>query len=62
MIYITQLIYIIDGQEAVFNEFESITIPIIFRYNGRLLLRIRPTANTFIEEPYEIHSFSEKVR
>lgn len=59
MILITQLIYIIDGQEKVFNEFESIAIPTILRYNGRLLLRIRPTKDNFIEshieQPYELH-------
>ncbi|MBN8858040.1 MAG: hypothetical protein J0H29_06610 [Sphingobacteriales bacterium] len=59
MIFITQLIYIIDGQEKTFNEFENIAIPAISKYNGRLLLRVRPTENTFIgahiEKPYEIH-------
>ncbi len=59
MISITQLIYIIEGQEQVFNEFENIAIPIILKYNGRLLLRIRPTEVNFIEshieKPYEIH-------
>jgi uncharacterized protein (DUF1330 family) len=59
MIYITQLIYITDGQEKTFDEFESIAIPIISKYSGRLLLRIRPTENSFIEnqisKPYEIH-------
>ena len=59
MIYITQLIYIIKGQEQVFDEFESIAIPAILKYNGRLLLRVRPAENTFIEnhidKPYEIH-------
>jgi uncharacterized protein (DUF1330 family) len=59
MIFITQLIYIVAGQEQVFNEFESIAIPTILKYNGRLLLRIRPTENNFIEhhieKPYEIH-------
>lgn len=59
MILITQLIYIIDGQEKTFNEFESVAIPAISKYNGRLLLRIRPTGSTFIEahidRPYEIH-------
>ena len=59
MIFLTQLIYIKDGQEAVFNEFEDIAIPAILKYNGRLLLRVRPTENTFIEyhidKPYEIH-------
>ncbi|HSN09535.1 MAG TPA: hypothetical protein VLS85_10870 [Hanamia sp.] len=59
MIYFTQLIYIKEGQEQVFDEFEDIAIPAILRYNGRLLLRIRPTENSFIEhhidKPYEIH-------
>jgi uncharacterized protein (DUF1330 family) len=59
MIYITQLIYIIDGQENIFNQFEDIAIPIIAKYNGRLLLRVRPTESNFIEnqieKPYEIH-------
>jgi uncharacterized protein (DUF1330 family) len=59
MIYFTQLIYIKEGQEQVFDEFEAIAIPAILKYNGRLLLRIRPSENSFIEnsidKPYEIH-------
>lgn len=59
MIYITQLIYIIEGQEEVFDQFEIIAIPTILKYNGRLTLRIRPTDDTVIEsnieKPYEIH-------
>ena len=59
MIFFTQLIYIIEGQEQVFDQFENIAIPAILKYNGRLLLRVRPTENTFIEnnidKPYEIH-------
>lgn len=59
MIYITQLIYIIEGQENIFDEFESVAIPIILKYNGKLLLRVRPTASNFIEThmdmPHEIH-------
>lgn len=59
MFYITQLIYIKDRQEKVFNQFEDIAIPIILKYNGRLLLRVRPPENAFIEhridKPYEIH-------
>ena len=59
MIFITQLIYILDGQEAVFDQFELIAIPLISRYNGRLLLRVRPDPKSFIEsnvdQPYEIH-------
>jgi uncharacterized protein (DUF1330 family) len=59
MIYITQLIYIIEGQESIFNQFEEIAIPTISRYNGRLLFRVRPGEKDFIgnhiEKPYEIH-------
>lgn len=59
MILITQLIYIREGQERIFDEFESIAIPTILKYNGRLLLRVRPSDNNFIEShiarPYEIH-------
>ncbi len=58
-IYITQLIYIYNSEEAIFNEFESLAIPIISKYNGRLLLRVRPENNSIIESsietPYEIH-------
>ena len=67
MIYITQLIYIIRGQEAIFNQFEAIAIPIIAKYNGQLLLRVRPSVETIIESniesPYEIHiiSFSSEA-
>ncbi len=59
MIFITQLIYIVKGQEEVFDKFESIAIPAISRYNGKLLFRIRPAEDNYIEstidQPYEIH-------
>ena len=59
MIYITQLIYIIPGQEKIFDQFEAVAIPIISKYNGRLLFRVRPSEKSFIEsqveKPYEIH-------
>lgn len=59
MIYITQLIYLKPGQEAVFDSFEAAVIPLIARYKGQLLLRVRPDAAAFIEgdaePPYEIH-------
>ena len=59
MIFITQLIYILEGQENVFNQFEAIAIPAISKYNGRLLLRVRPVEDAYIEnnieKPYEIH-------
>ncbi len=59
MIYFTQLIFVKEGQEKVFHQFEDIAIPVISKYNGRLLLRIRPEENSFIncsiDKPYEIH-------
>lgn len=59
MIYITQLIHINPGQEKIFDQFEAVAIPIIAKYNGRLLFRVRPDDKAFIEyrgeKPYEIH-------
>ena len=62
VIYITQLVYVIKGEEKTFEEFENIAIPIIPKYHGSLLLRVRPDDNAFIdskmEHPYEIHLVS----
>jgi hypothetical protein len=73
MIYITQLIYLHPGQEAAFDAFEAVAIPLIARYNGTLLFRVRPPRAAFIEgvaagspastpaagaPPYEIHLVS----
>jgi len=57
MLYVTQLIYIKPGKENIFDEFEQIAIPIIRNYNGKLLLRSRPThtLESTIDPPYEIH-------
>jgi uncharacterized protein (DUF1330 family) len=59
MIYLTQLIYLKEGQEEIFHQFENIAIPVISKYKGKLLLRIRPDENSFIEsnieKPYEVH-------
>ncbi|MEO6638954.1 MAG: DUF1330 domain-containing protein [Ginsengibacter sp.] len=59
MIFLTQLVYIKEGQENIFHQFEDIALPTILKYNGRLLLRIRPGDESFIEhhidKPYEIH-------
>lgn len=59
MLYITQLIYIKEGQENIFHQFEEVAIPIISKYNGKLLLRVRPPDSSVIEssieKPYEIH-------
>ena len=53
MIYITQLIYVISGQEEIFHQFEDIAIPTILKYNGRLTLRIIPTEESIIEKNME---------
>ena len=61
MIYITQLIYIHAGKEAVLDQFEAVAIPLIYKYNGILVFRCRPAADAFIdgvEQPYEIHLVS----
>lgn len=62
MLYITQLIYLNEGQEAVFDQFEAVAIPQIAKYKGQLMLRLRPAPEDFIEasveKPYEIHLVS----
>ena len=59
MIFLTQLIYLHPGKEAIFHEFEDVAIPLIAKYGGELLLRVRPTSDSIvaasIEVPYEIH-------
>lgn len=62
MVYITQLIYVNPGCESIFDEFESLAIPLISKYNGQLLLRTRPgtVIESNIEVPYEIHLVSFK--
>jgi len=63
MIYITQLIFVKEGKEATFLEFEKFAIPLMEKYNGKVVYRIRPGKATFInnnqtELPYEIHFIS----
>lgn len=62
MIYITQLIYIVEGKENIFDQFEAVAIPAIARYGGQLMLRIRPSKDDVleagIEAPYEMHLVS----
>ncbi|MBA4850614.1 DUF1330 domain-containing protein [Emticicia sp. BO119] len=59
MIYITQLIFVKEGKEAVFHEFEDNVLPLIEKFNGKLLYRVRPDNPAYIvaegEKPYEIH-------
>ena len=62
MIYITQLIFVKAGKEAQFLEFERHAIPLMAKYNGQVIYRIRPDKEHFIDEtkalPYEIHFIS----
>jgi len=62
MIYLTQLVYLHPGKEAVFHEFEDVAIPLIAKYRGVLMLRLRPSAASIVasnvEVPYEIHLVS----
>lgn len=59
MICLTQLVYVYPGREAVFEEFEAAVIPLLARYQGELMLRLRPgpgsVVSATIEVPYEMH-------
>ena len=59
MIYILQLVYVKEGQEKIFHQFEDVVMPMISKHNGQLLLRVRPDNDAIIERtiesPYEIH-------
>ncbi len=62
MIHLTQIIFVKEGKEEIFHQFEDLAIPIMYEYNGKLIYRIRPTKETFVsheeELPYEIHFIS----
>lgn len=57
-LYITLLLFVKEGEET-FHAYEDTVLPFLDRYNGRLLYRIRPGQDAFInsadEKPYEIH-------
>lgn len=62
MIYLTLLIFIQEGKEDVFNEFETLALALLDDYNGKLLYRIQPNEASIIshteEIPHEIHFLS----
>jgi uncharacterized protein (DUF1330 family) len=62
MIYITQLIFIKEGKEKAFLEFEDFAIPLMEKYGGRMIYRLRPGKDSYVsaseEQPYEIHFIS----
>jgi len=56
---LTQFVYLRPGKEAEFQAFEEVALPLMAKYGGELLLRIRPTPGSVVasegEPPYEIH-------
>ena len=62
MFYYTQLIFIKQGQEELFHQFEDSVLPLLTHHGGELILRVRPDQGTFIGGssrcPYEIHIVS----
>jgi hypothetical protein len=62
MLYYTQMIFLKEGQENVFNAFEAHVLPLLRRHNGELLYRVRPEKSAVIATswgyPYEIHLVS----
>jgi hypothetical protein len=59
MMYLTQLVYLNAGKAAAFEAFEDVALPLMSKYGGQVLLRLRPHANCVlqagIDVPYEIH-------
>lgn len=62
MIYLTMFIFIKEGKETVFHQFEDSVLPILDDYKGKLIYRLRPKNEAYIsfeeELPYEIHFLS----
>ena len=59
MVYYTQIIYVKKGKQDQFNLFESQVLPLLKKYRGALVYRVRPTEEAVIESamgrPYELH-------
>jgi uncharacterized protein (DUF1330 family) len=62
MVYYTQLIFLRDGKEGVFQRYEDQVLPLLPKHRGRLLYRVRPSAGdviaTSVGRPYEVHLVS----
>jgi hypothetical protein len=60
--YVTQLVYLNPGKEDTFHEFEDAVLPLLEKYEGELLLRLRPGADNVVagslETPYEVQRLS----
>lgn len=57
-LYLTQIVYVRRGHEETFAEFEEGVLPLLSKYRGELLLRLRPTSESLIggtfRLPFEI--------
>ena len=62
MIFFTQLIYVRENMQEMFNQFENIALPVIKRYHGEVILRMQPSSKNTIESsvelPYEVQVIS----
>lgn len=62
MFYITQLIFLKEGMEQLFHQFEDHAIPLMEKYGAKMIFRLRPKDDAFVEggteRPYEIHFIS----
>jgi len=59
VVYLVQLVYVREGCEEAFQQFEDLVLPRLAKYGGELLLRLRPDRACVIagssEPPYEVH-------
>jgi antibiotic biosynthesis monooxygenase (ABM) superfamily enzyme len=53
MIYVTQLIYIKEGYENIFREFEKFAIELMTKYRGKMIHRIKPSNSDFMSIFYK---------
>jgi uncharacterized protein (DUF1330 family) len=66
MLFYTQLVFIKEDKELLFQSFEDNVLPLLSRHNGKLLYRVRPdkenVIETAIEYPYEVHLISFETK
>lgn len=62
MIYFTMMVFVKEGKETIFHQFEELALQLLKDYNGKLIYRLRPGKESYIsfenELPYEIHFLS----
>ena len=62
MLYLTVMLYLYEGKEAAFANYEEQVLPLLQRYGGKMLYRTQPALETELphrqELPYEMHLLS----